>query len=97
MLFLSIFNCNTLGNEFELFLQKSLWYPNLAHCVRRQATNTGINFENGTNQDNYNSSLFFFLDTTLFIEVENGHRKLETYSKIKKASEIVKSHATSEL
>ena len=25
-------NCNTLGNEFEFFSQKSLWYPNLAHC-----------------------------------------------------------------
>ena len=25
--------CNTLGNEFEFFSQKSLWYPNLAHCV----------------------------------------------------------------
>ena len=26
--------CNTLGNDFETFSQKSLWYRNLAHCVK---------------------------------------------------------------
>ena len=43
------------------------------------------------------AAVYFFLDSTLFLEVENRHSKLEIYRKIKKAPEVIKNHVANEI
>ena len=40
----SISICSTLGSEFEFFSEKSLWYPNLAHCAVCVCLSASANF-----------------------------------------------------